>query len=197
MEERSKAPGISLLRALVAGGAAGIIGGLAEVAFMGVYSSIAGINAAEVLRLVTFTFFDAGAAFGANGHWAGLLIHFGLSLAIGLCFGIFARIAFRDDFSYPRALVWGVTALAAIWATNFYILLPMYNGAFVRLVSPEAAFFSKFFFGVTLALSMRLACPMRKKAVPRATPSFAPRLPRGEVNDSARISENDVRGLVS
>ncbi len=197
MEERSKTPGMSLSRALAAGGAAGIVGGLAEVAFMGVYCFVAGINAAEILRLITFTFFDVGVAFGANGHWAGLLIHFGLSLAIGLCFGLFARIAFGDDFSYFRALVWGVMALAAIWAMNFYILLPMYNGVFVMFVRPEAAFFSKLSFGVTLALSMRLACPRREKAMPRATPSFAPRLPRGEVNDSARISENDVRGLVS
>lgn len=158
MADRNGTQGLTLSRALAAGAVAGLAGGLAEVVFMGGYSSITGLNSSEILRLITFTFFDSTVAFGPNGLWAGLLIHFILSLAIGLCFGAFARYALKGSFSYSRALVWGAFALTAIWAVNFFVLLPVYNAAFIELVSPGVAFFSKLSFGVALALGVRFAC---------------------------------------
>ncbi|MFQ5735756.1 MAG: hypothetical protein ACE5GY_02710 [Thermodesulfobacteriota bacterium] len=165
MKQRLGTTGLTLSRALAAGAAAGVAGGLAEVAYMGVYSHLTGMEAAGILRLVTFTFFDAGVSFGPNGPLLGLLIHFALSLAIGLSFGLFARYAL-PRFTYTRALVWGLVSLAAIWAMNFYIILPEYNMAFVRLVSPEAALFSKLSFGVLLAIVMKLFCTAGRKAAP-------------------------------
>jgi len=97
-------------------------------------------------------------AFGPNGLWAGLLIHFILSLSIGMSFALFARYALKGSLSYSKALVWGPFALTAIWAVNFFVLLPVYNAAFIGLVSPGVAFFSKLSFGVVLALGVRFAC---------------------------------------
>ncbi|GMR05271.1 MAG: hypothetical protein BMS9Abin24_071 [Thermodesulfobacteriota bacterium] len=157
MKYGDKGRGVTLQRALAAGAAAGLAGGLAEVLFMGAYSSIAGIDPSGILRLITFTFFDSAVAFGPNGLMAGLLIHFALSLAIGVSFSLFARFAFRGSFSYSRALLWSSLALTAIWAVNFFVVLPVYNAPFVQLVRPEVGFFSKLSFGVVLALGLRYA----------------------------------------
>jgi len=158
MAVRNETQGLTLSKALAAGAIAGLAGGLAEVVFMGGYSSITGLSSTEILKLITFTFFDSAVAFGPNGLWAGLLIHFALSLAIGLSFGLFARFALKGSFSYSKALAWGSIALIAIWACNFFIILPVYNARFIELVGPGAAFFSKLSFGVVLALGVRFAC---------------------------------------
>ena len=158
MADRNKTQGLTLSKALAAGAVAGLAGGLAEVVFMGGYSSITGINPSEILKLITFTFFDSSVAFGPDGLRAGLLIHFALSLAIGLSFGLFARYALKGSFSYSKALAWGSLALTAIWACNFFVILPVYNAAFIELVSPGVAFFSKLSFGIVLSLGVRFAC---------------------------------------
>ena len=158
MADRNRTQGLTLSKALAAGAVAGLAGGLAEVVFMGGYGSITGLDPSEILRLITVTFFDSSVAFGPSGLWAGLLIHFALSLAIGLSFGFFARYALKGSFSYSKALAWGSLTLTAIWACNFFVILPVYNAAFIELVSPGAAFFSKLSFGVVLALGVRFAC---------------------------------------
>jgi len=158
MAVRYETQGLTLSRVLGAGAIAGLAGGLAEVVFMGAYSAATGMSSAEILKLITLTFFESSIAFGPNGLWAGLLIHFVLSLAIGLSFGAFARIALKGSFSYSKALVWGSLALTAIWACNFFVILPVYNAAFIELVHPAPAFFSKLSFGIVLALGVRLAC---------------------------------------
>jgi len=158
MSDRNEVQGAPLSRVLAAGAAAGLAGGLAEVVFMGGYSSVAGINPAEILRLITFTFFDSSVAFGPEGLRAGLLIHFTLSLFIGISFSLFARLALKGPFSQAKALAWSSVVLTAIWAFNFFVLLPVYNAPFVQFVGASPAFFSKLSFGVVMALCVRFAC---------------------------------------
>lgn len=167
MSDRNEIQGLPLSKVLAAGGAAGLAGGLAEVVFMGGYSSVAGINPAEILRLITFTLFDTSVAFGPDGLWAGLLIHFTLSLFIGVSFSLFARLALKGPFTQAKALAWSSIALTAIWAFNFFVLLPVYNADFVQFVGVSPAFFSKLSFGVVMALGIRFACQ------PSGTEAFA------------------------
>lgn len=183
--------GPALSRALAAGAAAGIAGGVAEVAFMGIYSKAAGINAVNILNLITFTFFDKAVSLGPRGALIGVLIHFGLSAAVGLFFGLFAATALKGGFTYTRALFWGAASLAAIWAFNFFVMLPAYNAEFLKVVSPAPAFFSKLSFGVILSLSIKLI-----RAAAKGPAGACPR-PSHPASDAAGISERDVRGLIS
>ncbi len=158
MKQNTESSGMALTRALAGGAIAGLAGGAAEVAYMGVYSYAEGISPSAILKLITSTFFAPGFALGQWGPFAGLLIHFGLSLAIGVLFGLFVHLAL-PRLTFPKLLALGVVCLGAIWAMNFYVILPVYNAAFVKLIRPEAALLSKLSFGVVLAFVMRLACP--------------------------------------
>lgn len=130
-----------------AGALAGIAGGVVEVIFMAIYCALTGKDGMEMLGLVAYTFFDGGAL-------SGLSIHLGLSVLIGLAFGlvVYSAERFNVVVRYPVAIASGVAMLIVIWAFNFFVLLPSINPEFVAFVPLEAAFFSKLSFGLTLGL---------------------------------------------
>lgn len=132
----------------------GLAGGLAEIVFMGAYCLASGKSGASILSLITFTFSDRGFAFGPLGASAGVLIHFALSVLIGVLFSIamFLIDNNTDKESATRTVVSGAILLTGIWAFNFFILLPNINPEFVALVPAKVAFFSKFLFGLSLGV---------------------------------------------
>lgn len=154
-EERSHTIGAHLK----AGALAGLAGGAAEVIFMAFYCALIGKSGIEMLRLVAYTFFDGG-----DQLWlSGLCIHLGLSLLIGLVFGLVVYSAERIGITarYPVIAISGVLMLVGIWAFNFFVLLPLpwVNPEFAAFVPITTAFFSKLSFGVTLGLYRPLLRP--------------------------------------
>lgn len=139
---------------LKAGAVAGLAGGLAEVVFMGVYSQAGGISGATILSLITATFLPAAFAFGQLGAFDGLMIHFILSIIIGVSFGVLQYFLHnnRTSVSYPLVAVSGAAMLIGIWAFNFFVLLPRINPAFVAYVPLGPSFVSKLSFGLCLGV---------------------------------------------
>jgi hypothetical protein len=129
---------------------AGLAGGLAELVWVMLYSSLTQVSGSEVARQIAVTLFSAlaHAPFAAA---LGVAIHFALSLALAVAF---VWIVWRT-FIRKRGIAWtfagAAVALAVIWAANFLVVLPRLNPGFVVLMPYSAALFSKLLFGVAMA----------------------------------------------
>lgn len=141
---------------LKGGVAGGLAGGVAEIVFMAVYCLVSGKSGASILSLVTFTFSDRGFAFGPLGAYSGVLIHLALSILIGISFSIAMFLIDNNKESATRTVFSAAVLLTGIWAFNFFILLPRINPEFVAMVPAKAAFFSKFLFGLSLGVFVKL-----------------------------------------
>ncbi len=143
---------------LKGGVAGGLAGGVAEIVFMAVYCLVSGKSGASILSLVTFTFSDRGFAFGPIGAYSGVLIHLALSILIGISFSIAMFLIDNNTDKEPatRTVFSAAVLLTGIWAFNFFILLPRINPEFVAMVPAKAAFFSKFLFGLSLGVFVKL-----------------------------------------
>lgn len=154
----AKTPASAWLRA---GAVAGLAGGLAEVVFMAVYSQAVGMSGPTILSLITATFLPAAFAFGQLGAFDGLMIHFMLSIIIGVSFGALQYFLHnnRASVSYPLVAAVGAAMLIGIWAFNFFVLLPRINPAFVAYVPLGPSFVSKLSFGLCLGVFAKLMKP--------------------------------------
>jgi hypothetical protein len=129
---------------------AGLCGGLAEMAWIAFYSSVSSTSAIEVARAITASVFAAaGAAPWAT--WAGVGIHLALSLALGLAFALALWTMSSGVPGRMRIWVSALSALAAVWAVNFLLVLPVLNSSFISLMPYGASLLSKMLFGIALA----------------------------------------------
>ena len=105
------------------------------------------IEMAEIAREVSATVAPMSAA-SALAPWLGLIIHFLLSLALAL---VFARVV-GNRLRGAALLAASVGTLAAVWAFNFFVLLPAINPEFVTRLPYGVTLVSKLLFGVGMAL---------------------------------------------
>ena len=126
--------------------AAGAAGGAMEVVWIGLVTAVLGIQASEVARGVATTVIPATGG-TALAPWFGLFVHFLLSAGLAL---VFAR-AVGSRLHGARLVVAAVAALAAVWAFNFFVLLPAINPAFTALLPHPVTLASKLLFGVGMA----------------------------------------------
>ena len=129
---------------------AGLCGGIAEVLWVTLYSNLTGISAAEVARQITATVLPAMAN-GALAPVTGVLIHMLLSVALGAGFAWAAWSFFLYRFGAEAIMPVALVTLALVWATNFFVILPVLNPAFVTLMPYGATLASKLLFGVSMA----------------------------------------------
>jgi hypothetical protein len=138
---------------------AGLAGGMAEVVFVTAWCAVSPLAGAAVLGGITASVFPAwaGAPFAPA---LGMLIHFTLSVALALAFGLaFSRtVATRGD---RAVMTTSVLALAAIWAFNFFVLLPTLNASFVTLMPYGVTLISKLLFGVAMGAVLLRHAPVR------------------------------------
>ena len=128
---------------------AGLAGGLAEIAWVALYSSFTATSGLAVAREVTATVYPAAAA-APWSAWAGAGLHLVLSAALGIAF----VLALWGGAARPGArAVWtcALSALVAIWALNFFVVLPAVNSTFITLMPLGATLTSKTLFGVAMA----------------------------------------------
>lgn len=132
---------------------AGVAGGLAEMAWIMFYSSASSTSGIEVARQVTASVYpSASNAFWAP--WAGAGLHLLLSAVLGLAF-VFSL--WRSCSGRPSAgAIWtsAVVGLCAIWAINFFIVLPAMSSSFATLMPYGVTLLSKTLFGVTMAAAL-------------------------------------------
>jgi hypothetical protein len=128
---------------------AGLAGGLAEVAWVGFYGLISSTSAVEVARQITASVIPAAAALPLAPAF-GSFIHFLLSALLGVALWTIAGglIAWRPRAD--RIMVAAVAFLTAVWAVNFFVVLPVLNPDFVALIPLPIAFLSKALFGVVM-----------------------------------------------
>jgi hypothetical protein len=146
-QHRAYRPG----RTLSTGIAAGLAGGTAEVAWIALYGSLSGADAAAVASGVTITLFPA-----LGAHSAAVPLGIALHMAIAVLLGAAIAVALRARVPRLAGAIVGPLAviglLVAIWAMNFLVVLPVVNPGFVELVPLGAALTSKVLFGAAAAL---------------------------------------------
>ncbi len=125
--------------------AAGTAGGVAEVLWIAAAATALGADGWAVARAVSTTVVP-GLAASSVAPWIGLLIHFLLSIAL-------AVVLVRALHHRRAAVIFlaALTALAAVWAFNFLLLLPLIDPAFVALLPHPVTLISKLLFGVAMA----------------------------------------------
>jgi hypothetical protein len=141
------------------GALAGAAGGLAEVLWIGLYAATTGADATEVARGVTSA---VGFAMPAAAAELGVAIHMALAIALGVALA-FGWRALSVGLSYAPGIVGQHTiltgALAAVWAVNFFIVLPWISPGFVELVPYHISLASKLLFGLAATLTFQFAGP--------------------------------------
>lgn len=136
---------------------AGVAGGMAEVLWIAAATAALGVDGWAVARAVGATVIPAMANSGLAAG-IGLVIHFLLSIALA---AVFMHALGRSRSTTARVLV-SLGALAAVWAFNFFLLLPLINPAFVFLLPLSVTLVSKLLFGLAMATVLELG---RKGAV--------------------------------
>jgi hypothetical protein len=132
---------------------AGIAGAMAEVIWVALLCTLTPLSGEEILRQITASVFPAVVA----SAWApalGLLIHVVLGVAVAYAFGVLIWQTFSRRMGAGTTLGTAVLALAAIWAFNFFVLLPVVNAEFIDLMPYAATFVSKALFGIAMAATL-------------------------------------------
>jgi hypothetical protein len=143
---------------------AGAAGGLAEIIWVSFYAAVTGGNAAVLARGVT-TAAGVTALLPASPVTMGIAVHMMLAIMLGVALaGLWQTLAptQRTDSLYAVALA----ALAAVWAINFLVVLPVVSPDFVHLVPYSVSLMSKLLFGLAAAETLR-RCAVASEA--RAT----------------------------
>ncbi len=139
---------------------AGLAGGLAEILWISGFMSAVGGNAAQVASAVTATVAPSLAAAGPAVA-LGLVVHMTLAMGLGILVAVILRRALpRLAGTLSEAAIL-VAALAVVWATNFFVVLPVMNPAFVHIVPLPVSLASKLLFGVAAAVVFRVSARRR------------------------------------
>ncbi len=132
---------------------AGAAGGLAEIIWVSIYSTVSGASAASVAYGVT-TAAGLTALFPSAPAAVGIAIHMTLAVLLGVALaclwqGTAGRFSLQGRFAGVLAL------LAAVWAVNFFVVLPAISPDFVHMVPYAVSLTSKLLFGLAAAETLR------------------------------------------
>ena len=155
------------------GAIAGAAGGLAEMAWVTLYAAATGANPATLARGIT-TAVGVNALFPADPIAFGVTIHMGIAVMLGIALAFVWQTLSSRRTQTISPFPFTVAALAAVWAINFFVVLPIVSPAFIQLVPYSVSLISKLLFGLAAAGVFRqLAAPALN--IQRAR--IAPRLP--------------------
>ena len=145
----------------------GLAGGAAEVLVVALYALLAGAGGwvvAEGVSRATFgTLFSGG-----DAVLVGLAVHFGLSFLIAACFVALLPVLMHR-IGRQGVVLAAAAALVAVWALNFFVVLPRIAPEFVAMVPLWLSFLSKLAFGLVMGLA--LVSPSRISEWRRRTPA--------------------------
>jgi hypothetical protein len=132
---------------------AGAAGGVAEIAWVSLYATVTGGDAAILARGVS-TAVGVTAMLPAASVALGVAVHMVLAVLLGIAVDCLWQVtARRQGVSGAYAIV--LAALAAVWAANFFVLLPAISPAFVLGVPYAVSLTSKLLFGLAAAETLR------------------------------------------
>lgn len=128
---------------------AGLAGGFAEIVWVSLYASIAPLDASRVAHEVTASFLAM--PMGTASVWLGIGLHMFLALAVAAGFAGALWWPVARQHGPALTFILGAATLAAIWALNFTLVLPIVNPAFVTLMPHGVTLASKLLFGMSMA----------------------------------------------
>jgi len=127
---------------------AGIAGGTVEVVWVMLFCLAMPLQSSLVAEGIAQSFLPQMT--GLSALTAGLVIHFVLAVLVA---GMVAMILLRllgERVDTRSAIAVSTTALAVIWAVNFFVILPVVNADFVTLMPYAVTLVSKLGFGVAM-----------------------------------------------
>lgn len=146
-------------KTLPTGAIAGLAGGGVEILWIAIYENLTSGSAADVARGITQSLLPDQIS-AAAALPIGIAIHMGLAMVLGVAIALVVGAALprpAPAFIEPVAII---GLLVAVWAINFFVILPVLNPAFTALLPYGASLTSKVLFGVAAALAFKyLASP--------------------------------------
>lgn len=139
---------------LLIGTLGGIAGGLTEMAWVSAYGAAKGLPLLPIARGIVESVIPQAAA----SAWApalGIAIHLLLAVMLGIGLALMIRKVANTWLGSQAEFGVAVTALLAVWAVNFLIVLPNLNPAFVGLLPYSVTLISKLLFGLAAAAIFR------------------------------------------
>lgn len=147
---------------------AGLAGGLIELIWIMLYSSVTPTSAIDVARQITVTVLPFTVGNGlAPALGVGIHLILSIMLATGFVAVLYGPIARR--FGATGIFLSGLTTLSAVWAVNFFVLLPMLNPGFPLLMPYAVTLTSKLLFGAAMSwvlIRTNRTQPQRMVSVP-------------------------------
>ncbi len=129
----------------------GIAGGMAEIIWLAVYSMWQGTDGWQVARGVTAALVPTLETASVAVPF-GIAIHMLLSILLAAVLLPLFALLWRRYHGAGITLVVALAALALVWVTNFFILLPVVAPAFLLLLPTPVTLMSKLLFGFAMAL---------------------------------------------
>ena len=169
-----KSPLTCLFRIAKTGVVIGLAGGVAEIVWIAIYGNLAAVDAINVAAAVSATIALALPDIlpVSVAALSGIAIHMVLAIGLGiaLAFVWFSAAGRRSRQFNEYAFM--VAALIAVWSLNFFVVLPLVNPAFVKLVPYPVSLVSKILFGLSGAAVLQhcmsgWATPMPFRALTR------------------------------
>jgi len=142
---------------------AGFLGGLIEVGWVSLYSDITGEDTRAFARGVTSAAGVRAILPGFNSALldVGLNMTFVVVLSVVLTF-TWRAFAKKHDLTNPFPFM--LMILAGVWATNFFVVLPILRPQLIHLVPYPVSLTSSLLVGVTIAAVVREELPGRTLA---------------------------------
>ena len=154
---------VGIKSTLAVGLLAGLSGGVAEVAWVGLYSNATETSGMLVAQQVTASVAPAAAGL-PSAPLLGIAIHMLLSVALALAFAATIWRLAAPRLGAATFLAIAAASLALVWAINFFVVLPALNPAFVTLMPLGATLASKILFGIAMGSVLLMATPQRVAA---------------------------------
>lgn len=134
----------------------GVAGGMMEILWVTLYSFFTPQDISHVSREVALTLIPAAR------HWTfapmlGVGIHLMLSVTLSAGFVLFVWRPYVVRFGKLVTLLSAMSILSAIWAVNFYALLPVMNPYFLTLLPTTVTLVSKILFGLAMGMTLSVA----------------------------------------
>lgn len=139
---------------LALGAFAGLAGGAAEMIWISIAHPFGGTSPVLVARAITAAF-DRSFAAAPSAAMLGTSIHLVLSALLGSIM----YVAWVGLMKSPRLnlsiMPFSIATLMAVWAMNFYVMLPSINPGFIELVPVWTGLISKLSFAAVFVWSLR------------------------------------------
>ena len=128
---------------------AGVAGGTVEIVWVMMYCFGSPLSASLVGEEVARSFLPQMT--GIMAVVTGVFIHYVLAFLIAAAAVLAYRRVFEGDIDEPAVFATSIAALVVIWATNFFVVLPIVNPVFVTLMPYTVTLISKIGFGIAMS----------------------------------------------